>query len=127
MKILICSIAALTLSVCTMNAQQDVDAVNANKTQVVKKATKTQEVKRTKVVKSEKTVKKAVLVETADDRAAKSTEGQLEAKKAARAQHAAKSKGKKVVRKEAKVVKKSEGELIKEKKAKKTVKKVVDQ
>ena len=127
MKIFICSIAALTLSVCTMNAQQEADVVNAKKTQVVKKATNTQEVKQTKVVKSEKAVKKAVFVETADERAAKSTEGSLEAKKAARAQQAAKSKGKKVVRKEAKVVKKSESELIKEKKAKKTVKKVIDQ
>ena len=123
MKILLCSMAALTLSVCTMSAQQKADVVNAKKTQVVKKTENNQEAKQTKVVSSKKAARKAVITKSADQLYTETKEGQLEAKKIAEKQ-ASKSVAKKVVRKEAQDVKKSESDLIREKKAKQTVKKV---
>ncbi len=42
MKLFLCAVAALTLSVSTVNAQEKADVINTSKTQVVKKASKTQ-------------------------------------------------------------------------------------
>jgi len=124
MKILLCSIAALTLSVCTLNAQQKADVVNAKKTQVVKKSENNQEAKQAKVVGSKKVARKAVTTKSADQLYTETKEGKLEAKKIAEKQEASKSVAKKVVRKEAQGVKKSESDLINDKKAKQTVKKI---
>ena len=117
MKIFLCAAAALTLSVCTMNAQEKADVINASKTQVVKKVNQTQEVKKAKVVTKKKRSSKAVIREDAEGANGNHVAPKKkQVKKAVRAQQGSKRK--------AKVVKKSESDLINEKKAKQTVKKV---
>jgi hypothetical protein len=98
MKLFFCAVAALTLSVSTMNAQEEADVINVSKTQVVKKADKIQLVEMKKVAKKEN---KSLKTEMRED--AKDAKGNYAAPK--------KKELKKVTRK-------TDAELVKEKKAK---------
>jgi hypothetical protein len=63
MKLFLCAIAALTLSISTMNAQEKADVITANKTEVTKKANKTQLVEVNKTATEDSKSEKAVLRE----------------------------------------------------------------
>jgi hypothetical protein len=94
MKLFLCAIAALTLSVSTMNAQENADAVTANKTKVAKKANKTQSVEMKKTATKESKSEKAVLREdtknaksdynSTTDKASTKTDAQLITEKKAK-------------------------------------------